>query len=98
MTDTVTDTKVVEMPKVADTHIECELCGAQYEKRAGSTNDCPLCNTPGGKNPTTAEVQAMRDGAGALAPLIDSMTRNMGLLSGRIAAVEQEIAALKAVK
>jgi hypothetical protein len=69
---------------VPDTHVECEVCKAQYEKKEGSSNTCPLCNTPGGKLAVATDVIV---GPAALDGLIKAVMQ----LSSRVADLERRL-------
>lgn len=81
---------------VPDTHIECAVCGSQYEKRIGSSNDCPSCNAPGGKGPDSAvDAAALKGMSGSVQQAFETVTRNVNLQSKRIADLENAVAVLR---
>lgn len=86
MTEVTTVEKVGGAPVKASDKITCEVCAADYHALAGSKNDCPLCNAPGGKGVDFTSGASLE--GNPLAPIVDAMAKTINGLSARVAALE----------
>ena len=86
----------VEVEDVSGNSITCEVCGSQYDRRAGSSNDCPTCNAPGGKSFLSATNKEAFAGMSAAAQAaLENVTKNLSLITGRMTALEHKVSALE---
>jgi len=86
-TDTVVE-KVGSVEVAPTDRITCEVCQADYHGVAGSKNDCPLCNAPGGKGRDyTAGVSLEGN---PLSPIVAAMAKDLNALSARVAQLEAD--------
>lgn len=92
MTEVATTEKVGGAAVTADNKITCEVCQADYHTLAGSKNDCPLCNAPGGKGVNFTTGASLE--GNPLAPIVDAMSKTINGLSARVAALEASHASL----